>query len=276
MSMDKSAIQEITNNAIAATRVAASAMSDCSPGYVPVVALPKDFQINILEKYLPNRTRLRGEFSTSEITAFAKYCPQDQAFPVFVDEEKMKAVAVLNFGTDDLPGHCDHTATLALRKTAPFRALLAINGHPALQRSLAEWMEDWRDFIKCTEVQGGSAINIAQAIASVRKITVEATSKKDSAVGSFSEEKSDFERLEAKGDALPSFIEFTCEPYQGLPARTFVMRVAIHTAGEVKFTLHTIQLELHEQEMAAQMAEEIRKAMQSKQANILLGAFSTS
>lgn len=273
MSMDQSAIREITANAVAISGSAAQALAVISKDHRPVLALPDNFKIQDLEGYLPHRTRTRGAYNTSAIACFADYCKAYQEFPVFVDEESMKAVALLNYTVDGQPGHCDHTATLSLRKTAPFKALLSMNGSPAGQRKLAEWMEDWRDFITCQEVQGGPALNIAAVIASIRKVTVEATSKKDSAIGSFSSEKSDLERLEAKGEALPGFIEFTCAPYQDLPARSFTMRVALHAEGDVRFSLHIIQLEMHEQEMAIEMGEKIKSSMDGNKANIVIGTF---
>lgn len=171
---------------------------------------------------------------------------------MFIDDSSLSATAIFNMGTKDAPGHCDHKALLTLKKTAPYSALLSISGVQMDQRTLAEWMEDWRDYIICLEnIDNCVQIDIVKAIASIRKMTVAAKSETQSAVGSFSSEKSDFEKIEAKGDALPSFIEFTCEPYQSLPMRIFTLRLSVHiNTNDVRFVLRIIKQEQNAQEMA--------------------------
>lgn len=276
--MDKPAIQEISNNAIAAALVATKAINQSEFAHNPVVALPKDFVLHDLESYLPMRTRLRGTFKTASIPEFAKYCPENTAFPVFVNSATLEAEAIFNYGDAQNPGHCDHSAHLTLQKTAPFSALLAITNTKTDQRTLAEWMEDWRDHITChkdgQEGQDGATIGLSTAIASVRKITVAAQSETQNTVGSFSQEKSDFEKIEAKGDSLPSFIHFTCEPYQSLPQRTFVLRVAVNITGnDVGFALRIIKHEQHVLDMADDLAKQIKSAIGGKKSTIHIGSF---
>lgn len=274
MSMDKSAIQEINGTAIAATDAFNKAIERTPEGTIPAVALPKDFQLLDLERYLPSRVRIRGSFKTSQIAEFAEFCQSPSPFPVFVNEAAMSATAILNIGTHEAPGHCDHTAQLTLLKTAPYNALLRINGQNINQRTLAEWLEDWRDNITCHEILDGPTINIATAIASVRKMTVASQAEKSSTVGNFSSEKSDFEKIEAKAEALPSFIAFKCEPYQSLQQREFILRVAVHTdPNAVGFTLRIIKQEQHEQEMAGDLATEIKTALNEKNATVHVGTY---
>jgi hypothetical protein len=58
----------------------------------------------------------------------------------------MTARSVFNIGTLDNPGHADNVASITLKKTAPFRALLQIDGRRLKQKQIAEWLEDWSDY----------------------------------------------------------------------------------------------------------------------------------
>lgn len=94
------------------------------------VALPENFRIHDLEKFNLNRFRFRGALSTASIDDFTRYSKDlaDEGTRCFIDADNMRAVSVLNLGTIDEPGHADNTATLKLKKTAPFSALLSVNG----------------------------------------------------------------------------------------------------------------------------------------------------
>lgn len=109
------------------------------------VALPENFRIHDLEKFNLNRFRFRGALSTASIDDFTRYSKDlaDEGTRCFIDADNMRAVSVLNLGTIGEPGHADNTATLKLKKTAPFSALLSVNGERNSQKSLAEWIEDW-------------------------------------------------------------------------------------------------------------------------------------
>ena len=109
------------------------------------VALPENFRIHDLEKFNLNRFRFRGALSTASIDDFTRYSKDlaDEGTRCFIDADNMRAVSVLNLGTIDEPGHADNTATLKLKKTAPFSALLSVNGERNSQKSLAEWITLW-------------------------------------------------------------------------------------------------------------------------------------
>lgn len=120
------------------------------------VALPENFRIHDLEKFNLNRFRFRGSLSTASIDDFTRYSKDlaDEGTRCFIDADNMRAVSVLNLGTIDEPGHADNTATLKLKKTAPFSALLSVNGERNSQKSLAEWIEDWADYLVGFDANG--------------------------------------------------------------------------------------------------------------------------
>jgi uncharacterized protein YfdQ (DUF2303 family) len=249
-----------------------------------VVALPEKFDTRDLEQYLPNRRRARGTMATSAAEDFAEYVKahKEEGACVFVSQDAMKSVAVLNLGTPDKPGHADNKAALVLEKTSAYTSLLThASGRAMTQSGVAEFIEDWTAQIQCFNDDG--PIVIAHAVAAVRKMSIEAMRKVESAEQSLSASKSSFEQVSATSkDPLPTFIHFTCEPYHGLESRTFVMRLSVITSNDKpSISLRIIKLEEHQEAMAKELAELTRKALRENQYSaaslivpVLLGEYS--
>lgn len=62
-------------------------------------------------------------------------------------------------------------------------------------------------------------------------------------------------------DIPPAFLHFTCEPYAGLPTRTFVLRLGIITEKAPALVLRIIQEELHQEQMAEEFQNKIEFAL---------------
>lgn len=225
----KEALQLVLANAIAAagTRITGSA------GAMAVV--PEGFKLQSLERLEAHRNRFRGALSTSSLADFATYVNDraDEQTRGFVDKDSMSCRVIFNLGDTDLAGHADDTATLALQPTAAYAALQGIAGQRLSQKDLAEWMEDWRDFIKAI-TPDDQEMNLVQAIAAVRNITIKATAERTSVEGNFNSARSAMDQVEAASqDTLPGSLIFTCPPYDGLPLHNFVLRLSVLT-GEAK------------------------------------------
>lgn len=263
---DKSAIDALALSQAQAIQAAdtAAAAAMKSDG---VVALPRDWLVHDIESWLPNRRRARGAMSTRLIDDFAKYVDlhAEDGASVFVNPERMTALAVLNLGTPEKPGHADSTATFAPQKTAAYTALVGAENRSGIvagqcnQQRLAEFLEDWTDVVACWNSAGDIATK--HAIAAVRKVTIEAISRSENTQEQLSASRSAFEAVKASsGDApLPTFIAFDCKPYVGLEPRRFVMRVTVHTDGKAPtFSLRIVTLETHEEQMANELATLVR------------------
>lgn len=240
-----------------------------------VVALPESFNTHDLEAYLPNRRRARGVMSTHSISDFADYATHhaEDGATVFVDADDMSAVAVLNLGTSDEPGHTDNRAKVQLKKTAAYAALKAHSSGVALsQLKAAEFLEDWPAHIKCFNEQG--SVTSPKAIAAIRKLTIESMRKIESSEQSLSASKSAFESVQASSaDPIPTTIYFECEPYYGLQSRNFVLRLGVLTGGDKPaINLRIVNQELHDEEMANEFADLTREAIESK-LPVLIGTY---
>lgn len=252
---------------------AITSANDCISA-TAVTALPENFKLHDLEKHQVFRRRAIGQMNTTSVQDFASYI-EDHAEPgatVFVNAESMKAVAVLNLGTPDEPGHADNTAVLAPKKTAAFTALLAMaNGQPRSQQDVAEFLEDWPSMVSCYNDEG--TITNAKAIAAVRKVSIEAMRKMESVEKQHAASRSAFESIQASStEPLPTLVYFETVPYNGLNSRLFVMRLGVRTGSDKPaLTLRIQNMEQHEEDMATELADLVGDTV--KTTPVLLGTY---
>ena len=242
-----------------------------------LAALPSDYTLHNMEPYLPKRRRARGNMSTANLESFAQYIKThaEPGCSVFVSQDTMRATAVLNLGDPADPGHADNLASLVLVPTAAYKALTAYsNGVAQTQKAIAEFMEDWADNIKAFG-SDGAEIKTPQAVAAVRKITIDAMRKIESTEQALSASKSAFESVQAtSSETLPAMLLFACKPYADLDQRTFALRLGVLT-GETapKVNLRIAKAEEHQEEMAEELAGRIASAFDSGEVLVLLGAY---
>lgn len=244
-------------------------------GASPLVVLPDDFTRHDIESYLPKRIRARGNFETPYINDFVAYAVthKEAGAGIFVDAENMRAVAVLNLGTPDAPGHADQKTSLQPKRTAPYDALRTLVRSSQSQREMAEWLEDWMGAWKAFD--GDTEILPPTALQAVRNLTIEAASRSEHKEESLSAARSTFENVTAhSAHTLPSRIEFSCKPYPDLESRNFVVRLGVLTGeSKPKFSLRITALEDHVEQMATEFAVLIREASEN-QLPVLIGAYS--
>lgn len=264
--MDKSAIEQIQlAKQIEAANTAVKTQS--------VLALPKDFEIKSMEQYDQCRRRFRGTMNTNSLEAFASYAKDKvkTECACFVNADEMSASLILNIGDEETPGHCDHVAKIALEKTAAYRALLSILDKPITQKDLAEFIEDWRPHISAfgSEDEEGtrSTIPLPRALHAIRKITIEAKSASESETRNFGASASSMESIDLRGDQLPpEIIEFLCQPYADLKARTFELRLGVLTENK---TFPVLKLRMvRQEEQNEEMAEEFEALLRAQTGEI--------
>lgn len=274
--MSQDAIKELQKGAAIAQ---ANAPLDHTTG---AIALPKDFEIHSLEKFESKRYRFRGQMGTKSVTAFSKYATDNaqENNTCFINADSMSAKIIFNIGTRSEPGHCDHTATVQLEKTAPYSALLGIINKRHAQKDIAEFIEDWRTFIVAVseEDENGDSktIPLPRALHAIRKITIEATAKSESETRNFGASTSSMESIDVKGDNLPpALLLFTCKPYAELPEREFALRLSVITDRAPALTLRCVREEEHAEEMAKEFKELLTKELESVTPNVnaYIGSF---
>ena len=247
---DKEAIQALQEGE--SITAASTAVQAALGATASVAALPNDFQLHSLESYQPTRRRARATVSTRFIAPFAVYAKAyaTAGAAVFIDPANLSATAVLDLGTVEEPGHADHKAVLEPARTAAYAALLAASSKPLTQQELAEFFEDWTGQVQFFNEAGD--ISPKQAVAAVRRITIEALQKVESEEQSLSANRSAFESVSATSkEPLPTTIYFKTQPYADLAERTFVLRLSVLTGEKTpRLRLRIQKAELHDEEIA--------------------------
>lgn len=243
----------------------------------PTAMLPKDVSVESLERFGLARFRFRGAMDTTSIDDFVRYsvgyASAEEPARCFIDAQNMSARSVFNIGTLDNPGHADNVSTIKLKQTAPFRALLAINGDRLNQKQIAEWLEDWSDYLSAFDAEG-NVMSISQAAQAVRRITIQQATQADHEDGDFSGKKSLMQSIEASSkDVMPVAFEFKCVPYEGLGERAFSMRNSLLKSSEPCFVLRIIQLEAQEEAIANEFRDLLIGKFNEKPVDTFIGNF---
>ncbi|WP_202842058.1 DUF2303 family protein [Luteimonas saliphila] len=247
-----------------------------------MIALPDNFKLHDLEKYRDLRRRFRGHLQTNSLADLVQYTLRQAADPtaesdvqVFIDADKLAATAFYDLGTTAAPEHGEHTATLSLEATAPYAALLAIDGKRLDQRTLIDWIEDWAEYLSPYGADPGDPKPFSAALAAIREVKITQKRETDNNVGDFKQSRSVLEDVEASSkQGLPGGFLFRTEPYTGLPSREFRVRLALLSGDESKplLSLRIIRLDLEKQEIAKDFKTELFRELDGK-AVLTIGTF---
>ncbi|HIF7138656.1 YfdQ family protein [Citrobacter freundii] len=243
----------------------------------PTALLPDGTGVESLERFSLERFRFRGAMTTTSIDDFARYskgyASDSEPARCFIDADNMTARSVFNIGTLDNPGHADNVASITLKKTAPFRALLQIDGQRLKQKQIAEWLEDWSDYLLAFDADGNT-MQISQAAQAVRRITIQQATQQDHETSDFAGKKSLMQSVEASSkDVMPVAFEFKCVPYEGLGERRFSLRNSLLTSDEPCFVLRIIQLEAQEEEIANEFRDLLISKFDGESVETFIGNF---
>lgn len=254
--MDKTAIQEIKDLALSSVRIGTTDY--------PIAIVPKDMQVFPLESYQVKRNSYRVVYATQHYRDYIKYVERNAqpSAQCFVDPDNMLAKTVFDLGDVINPGHANHIAKLSLSATAAFKAVQKIDGKQLDQRDLSDWLEDWADNITAFD-DTGEEISFANALAAVRKITLDYAKSEEHEVGDFAAKKSAMESVEAKSKlTIPYSFTFTCETYGGLNIRDIQLRLSILTGGnEPVLVLRMVKAEALKEAIAEEFADKVRFAL---------------
>jgi len=229
--------------------------------FVPAALVPEQYSVKTLEHLEFQRSRFRGQLSTQSFRDFCTYVaqhPQGEATPSgFVDADAMACQVLFNLGDVTNPGHGDDSATLTLKPTAAFNALCLIAAKTLKQSQLAEWMEDWHDFLEVRDTTG-TIMPTAVAVQKVRTITLKAMAERTVTEQNFSASRSSMDSIEAAhAEQQPADLLFTTQPYDGLGRRDFKLRLSIITGETPLLKVRWVMQEQQEEEMAQEFKERL-------------------
>lgn len=236
-----------------------------SAGGLPLVAHPEQIKLSNIEHLLETKTRFRGCFETNSIVDFIKYVSDQELkdAKVFVNTISMTANALFDIGDAQTPLHCDHKGFFSPTPTALLKAINNIVDKTLTQRDLTDFIEDWFDEVTILVDEGDgnhSEVRAAQAIASIRSVTIEAKSSQTHSEGSFSASRSAMDEIEARSavDRLPDHLAFSVIPYDGFNEQLVYLRISLMTGSEkpmfkLRWVGHESQIEKISDEMVQRL-----------------------
>ncbi|HDG1673027.1 TPA: DUF2303 family protein [Kluyvera cryocrescens] len=271
--LDSAAIQDVQKLTLSSFALEKVRETAC-----PTALIPDNAGIESLERFDLERFRFRGSMETTSIDDFVRYSTgyssDETPARCFIDADNMRARSIFNIGTLVNPDHADNTASIGLKQTAPFRALLAIDGTRLSQKQIAEWLEDWKDYLLAFDADGNS-MQITQAAQAVRRVTIQQATQSDHEDSDFSGKKSLMQSIEASSkDVMPVAFEFKCVPYEGLGERAFSLRNSLLKSGEPCFVIRIVQLEAQEEAIANEFRDLLISKFDGEPVETFIGKFS--
>lgn len=232
-----------------------------------------------LEQYQMGRSRVRGQFRSSDIDSFNNYVSNNaepEEVRIFVDDAAMSAIAILNFKVEDHEqGHLDHKAILNAKETVVFDTLHRMHMLGRVtQKTFAEFLEDWGHFVIARDSEG-SVIANSRAVSAIRNMRIDESAQTDSHAGNYRESRSRLESVEAKSidGALPAYFTVKDECYQGFTERNLKLRLSIgQDEGKPEFKLEIVSLQILKDELTKEFAAIVEESFEGA-CDVLIGSF---
>lgn len=249
--------------------LATQSITATSKAHTPALILNN--QVHSIEHLQAHRSRFRGVMSTSSLADFVSYVEDHPGGEGFIDPKDVRCTVYHNLGSAQEPGHADWRSELRLEPTAAYAALLSIEGKPLPQRELVEWIEDWS--AQLTAERAGTSEHINTAVTAIRELTVEAKKSTTSTDRDFGASRSAFEEIEAKAKGgIPNYLIMTAQPYQGLQAREFKLRLSVITGERPQLTLRIVGKEALQEEIVREFKTALIEEIGDK-ATLTIGTF---
>lgn len=203
-----------------------------------IIFLSDNSSIHDLERFSKTKRRMNGEFTTSSISALVEFAEStiEESSEIdtpscFVGEDG-QASLVFNFGSIGNPLHQDLTASVNLKKTAIFKAIENLKDRQLTQRELAEFIEDFNDYVVALD-KNGDVIIQSSAIGSIRDMSIEAQRNVGQKSEEYRDESSAFASIEAKfKGATPAYLKFKIQPFSEMSEYEFIFRISVLTTND--------------------------------------------
>lgn len=248
--MDESAIK----------RIEELASAGCLETHYPSIVVPSGCSVQSLEKFGVAPVRQRVKLRTESIEEFCDYIARegDGDSVVLVNPDGSGATCILDFGCMENPLFKEHRIRLTLDYTPEFQALLDICRRPVSQQDLIDFIEDWSYCL--TTKAGEDALALHQAVAAIRKVTIESIQENCSEVADFASSASALAKVSAKsGDwKLPGMLNMECKAYDGTSTLSVPCRISVLTSEKAPtFRLRIVGLKSIESGAAAEVLKQI-------------------
>ncbi|WP_347989469.1 DUF2303 family protein [Methylomonas sp. AM2-LC] len=242
------------------------------------VAIPDNAKLQSIEAFQLVPNKYRAKFITHLLGEFLSYIDQHGSSDtdVFIDAENEKAKAIIDLGNPLEPKWGKHTATLILKKTPSFAALLQADNAAFSQQLFIDFIEDYNDHIAFFTEEDGNVIEISnqKAISILRKLTVNSSSNNEHQVSNFAASASAMEKIEVKAGEyqLPSYFIFNSRPYEGFSDQSFKCSLrTVHHEKNVNLKYRIMQKESQLEIIAEEFRHHIKNGINEADIYIAIG-----
>lgn len=252
--MDKSAIQEIAKLATA---------NEIMLHDHDAICVPDGYELLSLEKFDVAPDHFRGTFSTTVLSEFTAYINShgDADTGVFVNQEAMCALAIIDMGHQEGPRWGKHRADIKLLKTPAYTAVLKFANAVLLQQDFIDFAEDWQDNVQFYfEGTEAPVASFQQTIKVLRRLKVNVNASSEQNAGNFSASRSALETIEIKAgnEELPAGFRFSVIPYEGFdPVLLNCQLRAVSDDKNIKLKYRIGQQEIIAEAIANQFREKL-------------------
>lgn len=228
-----------------------------------VALVPEGFEIVSLDKYRDHPSRKRGLFATSSLIDFRNYIQRevehmladsDEIAPaVFINEKNYRAEALLDYGLNNLPGHCEHSAKFLLELNEEFKLVRDANKQWKNQLDFVNFLDDLSPYIDSMIDSDGNLIELKKAFQALRKVKFSATAETEIETTDYAKRQTGLAAVSVKSgyeQNLPARVVFELRPSPDLDLMHIEARLRIRQANnEVMICMEIIMLEKFQQSM---------------------------
>lgn len=188
------------------------------------VLVPDGYKLESLERFSDNPWRHRGTFQAQAINPFAEYVGLNSHAAdtsIFLNEDTLSAVAILDRGTPLAPGWGEHKAVLKLKKSPEWAALEEAAKSAFKQADLIDFLTEWQDFLTFSSTgidADWTPLTKAQAIVALRKLKTSLERQAEHVEHDQQRSKTVFERA-AIDSSPPPLMRWTGRPADELEER---------------------------------------------------------
>lgn len=203
-----------------------------------VVYLDGNVNIHDLEKFQSKKRRMKGQFATTSLLALAQFAQSTIASSLNNENPSCfignngNAKLIFNYGDMENPLHQDLGASIQLNTTPVFDAISRLKDSRLSQRELAEFIEDFNDYVTALDASGDE-INLNVAVGAIRNMTIESNKSVNQESTDFKDTSSAFASVEAKfKDATPAYLKFDIPAFNEIENRIFILRISVMTSDD--------------------------------------------
>lgn len=257
--------------------------------HVPAL-IPAGFDVVNLDKYQKRPSRKRGNFCTQSLDDFRNYLQRevehmranndDIAPAVFIGEEKLTARAILDYGLNDRPGHCDHVAKFALKLNEEFKLIRDANKQWKNQLEFVNFLDDLNAYIHHLSDSDGEEIELKKGFQALRKIKFSATAETEIEESDYAKRQTGLAAIAVKSGHetnLPARVVFALHPSPDLDLINIEARLRIRQNGnDVMICLDIILLEKTLQCMMQAFRDKVIQQLDGLDVDVYVGEYQVS